>query len=60
MFSIMTLFAFEWDRDKEHNVCFVLPHKPQTCQSIRTQNSQFEPNGRNSDINKAEVPMCTH
>lgn len=56
----MTLFAFEWDRDKEHNVCFVLPHKPQTCQSIRTQNSQFEPNGRNSDINKAEVPMCTH
>jgi hypothetical protein len=38
----------------------VLPHKPQTCQSLRLQTNQFEPNGRNSDINIVEVPVCVY
>jgi hypothetical protein len=56
----VTLFAFEQDKDKEYNVCSVLPHKPQTCQSLGIQTSQFKPNGRNRDINILQVPVCIH
>jgi hypothetical protein len=60
MFRSFTSSGFERGKDEEYNMSSVLPNKRETCMSVILQTGQCEPNGRESDVNTAVVPIRMH